>query len=256
MADDEYDDMVERILDEDVDPNSVSEADIRNDLNQSNTSQIGGDNVDIVLENTLTVDDIDEAVGGLDETPTSSELGAVVDGVEDERVGSDERVRNVEDLASETYATKEDIDVALDEVTETEDRGYVSKEDVADAVGLVEEQKEVVGSDPVETTARDIGAPSETDVNRAASSAVRDADTVEVQEVVDGSDSSTPVSTLRDENGDPAAVIGQTNAAERVADEVGVEAVAPDEVDVSVRKTGRSSATVEVEGVRAGEVDI
>jgi len=139
MADDEYDDMVERILDEDVDPNSVSEADIRNDLNQSNTSQIGGDNVDIVLENTLTVDDIDEAVGGLDETPTSSELGAVVDGVEDERVGSDERVRNVEDLASETYATKEDIDVALDEVTETEDRGYVSKEDVADAVGLVEE---------------------------------------------------------------------------------------------------------------------
>lgn len=102
---------------------------------------------------------------------------------------------------SDGVTTREEIEQAVEQ---------------ADGVGYGQGRHEAVTSE----IARDVGAPSESELQQATMSAVSEA--VQPGEVIEGDDRSTPVSVVRDTDGNVAGTVGGA-AARDVAEEMGAE---------------------------------
>jgi hypothetical protein len=254
----EYDDMVQRILDAEVPDDAVTADDIRRAVGRSDRPQTSN-NAALVAEEALTVEDVEQDIRDeMDRVPTDNELGSLTRGAD--AVGDEGRQQAVEQELSSNVATREDYETAVQEAVEaSEDAGRTAyKEDVQRGIDSVDKQDLTGSADELtDELARDVGAPAESDVRGEAAQVVANSDSVQVQEVVEGSDSSATIDTVRGSDGQPAAVVGQREAAQQVADELGVDAISPQEAAeaVDVRGTG-STVDVTLNGAKVGEVDV
>jgi len=251
----EYDDMVQRILDAEVPDDAVTADDIRRAVGRSDRPQTRG-NAAVVAERALTVEDVEQDIRDeMDRVPTDNELGSLTRGAD--AVGDEGRQQAVEQELSDNVATREDYETAVQEAVE-DAGGTAYKEDVQRGIDSVDKQDLTGSADELtDEFARDVGAPAESDVRGEAAQVVANSDSVQVQEVVEGSDSSATIDTVRGSDGQPAAVVGQREAAQQVADELGVDAISPQEAAeaVDVRGTG-STVDVTLNGAKVGEVDV
>jgi hypothetical protein len=98
--------------------------------------------------------------------------------------------------------------------------------------------------------AQDVGAPERSAVQGEAAQVVANSDSVQVTETLS-------VDTIKDSSGEPVAVVGRQSEAQEAADELGVDAISPQEAAeaVDVRGTG-STVDVTLNGAKVGEVDV
>jgi hypothetical protein len=253
MADDDYEDAARRILDANVPDNAVSRADVVDALRTAGDARVAGGAVDMVLDYALTEEDVYASIEASGELPSDSELGAFVAGTDG--VGSEGRRRAVEQAVSDEVVTREMVENSVRASSPT------YRDEVESAVEGATGRRKMLGAsqdEVVDEFAREIGTPRRSDVEGMASSIVRDADSVKVRDVVEGSEANAPVSIVRDEGGDVVAALGRQDAAEAVAQDTGGRAISPSELktELGVRTTGGSTADVTLGGAKVGEVEV
>ena len=193
---------------------------------------------DAVDEEVATVDDIRESV--FDNEPQTREQVEQAIQQAGRVVGS-----STQQIANE-IVTVEDVTAQIDPGATSEP---VYREDVQQAVESMDSESRF-GGDPdrvgrvAEQASREIGAPSQAQVNAATSRAAtgeqvtpRDVvgDSITEIDGVGDSTADTPMPVIRDQSGDTVAVAGQSAAAEAVAQEMGIESVAIGEVREDMR---------------------
>jgi len=150
-------------------------------------------------------------------------------------------------------------DEVSEAVGEPHSDGITTREDVGDAVDAVDEVG--YGDDThdalTDAVSREVGAPSEQEAQRASIEAV--SDTVTPGEVIEGDERSTPVSVVRNTDGETIGTVGG-NAADDVADELGVRSfgdVNEFSSSLSVRPApGGNEGLVYAGDEAVGEVDL
>lgn len=241
------DDAVQRILDAEV-PDSATTADeIRRAVGRSNRPQTSG-NAAVVADRALTEEDVMQLVQQRGEVPTEAELGSMTAGAEG--VADEQRRRAVEQQLSEQVATREDVETAVQEAVEAgrQERGSAFREDVERGVDSVD--REVVGEVDIDELAQQAGAPDRQAVQREAAQVVAQSDSVEVTDTL-------TADTIRDSSGEPVAVVGRQAEAQEAADELGVDALSPSELQDELGVRGRGSTVdVTLRGRKVSEVDV
>jgi hypothetical protein len=246
-----------------VDEGDLTRGGIRDKVAQGTDQRVTGEVADLVADAFLTREDVMSSIERSGELPSEREIeGAVnaTDGVADEA-----RLRAIEDDVSESVTTVEEVEDAVAqqvEAVEAADRD-VTREDVKQAVeGAMSESEVTVGADADEVTgdmAVEVGAPSQSSINRAKAQTVAQSDAVEVSDVVEGSESNEVVNVIRDDNGDAVGVVGRGDAAETVAQETGGEVLSPsdarDDLDVD-RGGGGRTVDLRLRGAKVGEVEV
>jgi len=264
MADvSDYPDAVRRILDANVDPGAVTEAEIAAALSASNAPQVTREVAQGVAQNALTVDMIREAVETTGEVPTEAELesmAAVAD-----KYDMQDRVEAVSDASKQRFATFEDIRVSVEAERETaQSQGEpVFREDVDDAIAGVEQRKELVGQSRdqvVDTEATRVGAPTRQQFERAEVQAVAQGEQVSPKEA-GVSDRSTPVSVITSQSGETLGVVGGSRAEDRqgVAEQVGTDRVFESVDDLGSAfglQQSEGRATVTLDGKPVADLDV
>jgi hypothetical protein len=264
MADvSDYPDAVRRILDANVDPGAVTEAEIAAALSASNAPQVTREVAQGVAENALTVDMIREAVETTGEVPTEAELDSMA-AVAD-KYDMQDRVEAVSDASKQRFATVEDIRVSVEAERETaQSQGEpVFREDVNDAIASVEQRKELVGQSRdqvVESESRRVGAPTRQQFERAEVQAVAQGEQVSPKEA-GVSDRSTPVSVITSQSGETLGVVGGSRAEDRqgVAEQVGTDRVfeTVDELGSAFGlQQSEGRATVTLDGKPVADLDV
>lgn len=136
-----------------------------------------------------------------------------------------------EDLRNENFAEGA-IDDIKDWILSEEDVGGPALDPHSDGVTTREEIHEAVENadgvgyssshrDSVTSAiARDVGAPTESELQQAQLSAL--SESVTPGEMIEGDDRSTPSSVVRDTEGDPVGIVGPQSGQE-IAEEMGVE---------------------------------
>lgn len=261
MADiSDYEDAVRRIVNADVDPESVTRASVLADLAAVDDPQVTKDVAQNLADAVVTTEDVVDALASTDEIPTEGEIEAATGVADNYDMG--DRVDGVADVMIDETVTVEDVREATEaQVDAVESSGRIpTKDDVRQAATSVE--GEVVAGDPedmVDEIARDLGTPDADDLNRERAQTIAQADQIEPREVVEDTNSTTPVQVVRDGNGDPVVATGGASRelGEAVADEVGVEYRDRGEVVDSFDVRGRGSTVdLTLEGSKVGEVDI
>jgi len=248
----EYDDMVQRILDAEVPDDAVTADDIRRAVGRSDRPQTSN-NAALVAEEALTVEDVEQDIRNeMDSVPTDNELGSLTRGAD--AVADDARQQAVEQELSDNVATREDYETAVQEAVEgaeaAEDRSAY-KEDVQRGIESVDKEDLTGSADELtDELAQDVGAPERSAVQGEAAQVVANSDSVQVTETLS-------VDTIKDSSGEPEAVVGRQSEAQEAADELGVDAISPQEAAeaVDVRGTGRKG-DVTLNGAKVGEVDV
>lgn len=257
------DDAVEDIADAaGVGPEDVTVDDVRRKVGRGTDDRVTGEVADLVAQSILTTEDVMTSVEASGELPREAELGAFVSGADG--VADEARRRAVEEAVDEQVLTREEVDSAVrEQVRAVESSGRdVTREDVEQAVQSAASGQGVFGTstdDLVDEAAVDVGAPSQSSIQRARTQTVAQSESVEVSDVVEGSESSDVVNVIRDESGEVAGVVGRQDAAEVVAEETGGAVLSPsdaaDELEVD-RGGGGRTVDLKLRGRTVGEVDV
>lgn len=263
MADiSDYEDAVVRIVNSDVDPQSVTATDVRRDLRGADAPQVTPKVAGNLADAVVTVDTVIGAIESSGELPTEAEVPAVASAADP--YGMDDRAARVGQSAADQVATVEDVRTEVEVARETaESQGRpMFREDVEDAVSRVERGQRFAGASPGEVTdteARREGAPARSSFERAAAQTVATGDQVSPAEVVEGSTRTTPVTVIRDTSGEAVAVTGGSTPEDReaVSREVGAPYMSADEVTESMDVEGSGDrADLTLRGRTVGRVDL
>lgn len=256
----DYPDAVRRIVAADVPADATTEADVERALKEANQPQFTSDVIEGMVDGVLTEERVRDAIQNSGELPSENEISRFADASDDYDL--DDRVAAVSDAVADDVATVEQVDRAVRERQEQAGDRPMFREDVEGAVDSVSEEREFVGASPddvADEQARDLGAPSRTNYERAAAQTVAQADSVTPSDVVEGTGSKTPVQVIRGESGEPVAATGGPGGevSRQVADEIGAEYMSADEVTSEMRTAGSGDRVdLTLRGRKIGEVDV
>jgi hypothetical protein len=264
----DYEDAVRRIAGAEVEPSSTTAAQVRSDLHGSSAPQLTPEVAEGVADAIVTEERVIDAIEATGELPTEAEIPAITSVADDYEL--DDRVSEVAESVSKRVATVEEVQAAVRERQEQAD-GPTFRQHVETAVNEVERSgQQFVGASPGEVAsqqAREIGAPSETNFNRAATQATMPDDAVSPADLGVGSQD-TAVNVIEDESGQPLVAFGGAGeidgrpAGEVVAEEIGAEyaGTGTDALDdvrgqFDVEGAGETVALT-FRGRKVGEVDV
>jgi len=267
----DYEDAVRRIAEADVPDDATSRAAVRAALAGADAPQVTTEVADGIADALVTEDRVIEAIEATGELPSEAELDSITSVSDDYDMA--DRVEAVEDAVSDRVATVEEVEAAVRERQEQKGAEPTFREDVEGAVDSVAETQEFVGESPDEVAAeqaREVGAPSQRDYERARTQLATGDDSVSPADVL-GEEEATSLqgvgsttankdaTVIHDESGDPVALTGAPTqeAGERMAEELGSEYVSITEVNESIgldQSEGR--ATLTFRGEPVGEVEV
>lgn len=257
----DYSDAVRRITNANVDPASTTRAEVRRDLETGDVGpQVTRDVIDGIVENVLTEDRVLEAIEATGELPNAAELDAMVS-VSDDYNQSD-RQATVEREIRQSVATREDVQQAVHERQASKGDRPTFREEVETAVDEVASRKQFVGESPDQVAgeqAREIGAPRENDFRRATAQTIAKAEQVTPADVVDGTRAKTPVSVIRDAQGDVVAATGgpSDEIGRQVAEQYGADYMDTSDVESSMNVEGTGDrVSLTLRGQKLGEIDV
>lgn len=254
----DYEDAVRRITQAEVPDDATTQADIRKALAETQSPQVTREIADEIADSVVSEERVIEAIQSSGELPSQNEIDAIVDVSDDYDMA--DRVAEVADSVSDRVATVEDVEAAVE--SRRQEGKPTFREEVETAVDEVSREREFVGDSPdnvADRTAREIGAPSETNFRREATQAVAQAEQVTPSEVVEGTSAKTPVQVIEDSSGEVVAATGGPSAetGRQVAEELGAEYMDTQEVvdEMSTAGTG-DRVDLTLRGRKIGEVDV
>ena len=259
----DYPDAVDRIMNAHVDDSATTEAEVRAALRGAGGPQVTPQVADGIVGSVLTEDRVIEAIEASGELPSADEIDSITSVVDDYDMG--DRVDSVSAGVEERVATREDVESAVQErvqQTRAENRPTF-REDVESAVSEVSSEKELRGATASEVAgeqAREVGAPSRQEFDRARTRTIAQGEQVNPSEI-GVSDRSTPVSVITNDRGDAVGVVGGSRAEDRqgVAEEVGTDRVFDSVTELEESfglEQSERGATLTIDGESVGEVDI
>ncbi len=268
----DYDDAVRRIAEANVPDDATSQAEVQAALSAADAPQVTREVAEGVADAVVTEERVIEAIEQSGELPQEAELAAITDVADDYDL--DGRVEAVTEAVSDRVATVEEVESAVRERQEqaTASGRPTFREDIEAAVETVEEGQQFAGESTDEVVAeqaRDIGAPSRQDYERARArlatgdgqvtpTEVLGEDATEIQGVGEQT-AQNSVTVINSESGDPVALTGAPSeeAGERMAEELDADYVSFNEVNEEIgldQSAGRAKLTFRGETV--GEVDV